>query len=90
MSQRRTRGNPNPRGTVNVQPPPVSIPNESNPQPAVENPNSMTTLVPAPASSNPTANLPPTQLLLLLLEAQILQLLQWKWLKKKILEEIET
>ena len=60
MSQRRTRGNPNPRGIVNVQPSPVSIPNEGNPQPAVENPNSTTTSARAPTSSNPTANLPPT------------------------------
>ena len=59
MSQRRTRGNPNPRGTVNVQPSPVSIPNEGNPQPTVDTPNSTTTLAPAPRSSNPTANLPP-------------------------------
>ena len=60
MSQRRTRGNPNPRGTVNVQPSPVSIPNDGNSQPVVENPSSTTTPAPAPASSNPTANLPPT------------------------------
>ena len=60
MSQRRTQGNPNPRRTANVQPPPVSIPNEGNPQPVVETPNSTTTTALAPASSNPTANLPPT------------------------------
>ena len=60
MSQRRTQGNPNPRRTINVQPPPIRIPNEGNPQPVVDTPNSMTTPAPAPASSNPTANLPPT------------------------------
>ena len=58
MSQQRTQGNPNPRRTANVQPPPISIPNEGNPQPAVETPNSTTTTTLAPASSNPTANLP--------------------------------
>ena len=58
MSQRRTRGNPNPRRNANVQPPIVSIPNEDTPQPAVDTPNTATTVAPTPASSNPTANLP--------------------------------
>ena len=60
MSQRRTQGNPNPRRNANVQPPIVSIPNEDTPQPAVDTPNTATTVAPAPASSNPTANLPIT------------------------------
>ena len=58
MSQQRTQGNHNPRGTVNVQPLPESIPSEDNPQLAVETPNSTTTVAPARAPSNPIANLP--------------------------------
>ena len=42
MSTRRTRANPNPRGTANVQNPRIRIPNEDIPQPAIGTPNSAT------------------------------------------------
>ena len=42
MSTRRTRANPNPRETVNVQNPPIRIPNENIPQPAIGTPDSAT------------------------------------------------
>ena len=42
MSTRRTRANPNPRVTANVQDPRVRIPNEDIPQPAIGNPRSAT------------------------------------------------
>ena len=43
MSQRKTRGNPNPRRTTRVPPTIASIPNEDIPQPAVGTPNSTAT-----------------------------------------------
>ena len=44
MSTQRTRANPNPRGTANVQNPRVRIPNEDIPQPAIGTPNSATAM----------------------------------------------
>ena len=43
MSQRKTRGNPNPRRTTRVPPTIASIPNEDIPQPAIGTPNSTAT-----------------------------------------------
>ena len=42
MSMRRTRANPNPRETANVQNPPIRIPNENIPQAAIGTPDSAT------------------------------------------------
>ena len=42
MSTRRTRANPNPRMTANVQNPRIRIPNEDIPQPALGTPSSAT------------------------------------------------
>ena len=54
MSMQRTQGNPNPKRTVNVQPPNVSIPNEGAPQPTVGTPSSTTTAAPVSAlAANP-------------------------------------
>ena len=55
MSQRRTRGNTNPRRATNVLPPVASLPNKDLPQPAIGTPNSMTIAAAVTAiPTNPT------------------------------------
>ena len=57
MSQRRTQRNPNPRRTTNVPPPPISIPHGTM-QPAIDTPNSTTTIAIVPTSSTPIIVMP--------------------------------